>query len=131
MMLSVALTQMMDNTESIWFLNTPNSITPYDTISKTESPWIYAEIAMTQLIRQKDISEYRVKRIMESLKKAYSEGGKLEVEYDIDLGHLTTLSVDNLCTWERRWRMHSNGEQYIQGTGIHALDMLYQIVKAK
>ena len=41
MMLSVALTQMIDNTECLFFLNTPNSITPDTIINQTESPWIY------------------------------------------------------------------------------------------
>lgn len=55
MMLSVALTQMIDNTECLFFLNTPNSITPNTIINQTESPWIYSEIAMSRLIRKKNL----------------------------------------------------------------------------
>ena len=43
MILSVALTKMIDNTECIFFLNTPNSISASTIIDKTESPWIYSE----------------------------------------------------------------------------------------
>ena len=38
MMLSTALTMMIDKTECIFFLNTPNSITTSEVISKTNSP---------------------------------------------------------------------------------------------
>ena len=66
MMLSVALTQMIDNTECLFFLNTPNSITPDTIINQTESPWIYSEIATSQLIRKKKLEEYRQVALMES-----------------------------------------------------------------
>jgi len=52
MMLSTALTMMLDKTECVFFLNTPNSITTDSVISRTYSPWIYHEIAMTKLIKE-------------------------------------------------------------------------------
>lgn len=58
MIFSVALTQMIDNTECLFFQNTPNSITPNATINHTESPWIYFEIAMSRLIRKKELVKY-------------------------------------------------------------------------
>ncbi|MGL5262686.1 MAG: hypothetical protein ACRC9P_09930, partial [Bacteroides sp.] len=72
MMLSVALTQMIYNTECLFFLNTPNSITPKSIISQSESPWIYSEIATTRLIKLRKPREHRV----ESVVGSYSEGGK-------------------------------------------------------
>ena len=50
MMLSVALNQMIDNTECLFFLNTPNSVSIGASIGgTTPSPWIYSEIAMSRL----------------------------------------------------------------------------------
>ena len=59
MMLSTALTEMIDNTECIIFFNTPNSIslaTELDQIrkngkaAKTVSPWIYHELSIKIMI---------------------------------------------------------------------------------
>jgi hypothetical protein len=50
-MLSNALIQMVDQTECLFFLNTPNSIPIKDTVQdKTESPWLYLELMMSQVI---------------------------------------------------------------------------------
>lgn len=99
MMLSTALSMMIDNTKCILFLNTPNSISSHSIISKTESPWIYSEIAMTKLVRKKHIREYRLQRITES----FSSGGRLEkgldFEYVVDKEHLTKINSDVLGTW--------------------------------
>lgn len=125
MMLSTALTMMIDKAECILFLNTPNSITPYDVVSKTKSPWIYSEIAMTNLVRQKPVEEYRLERIVES----YSEGGEirkgLDVEYIVNTEHLTKIDVDDLSTWNTSWQFKGNkySDDYMQ----HALDILYYI----
>jgi hypothetical protein len=52
MMLASALTLMMDKTECVFFLNTPESIKTEDVIKKTASPWIYHEITMLHLIQK-------------------------------------------------------------------------------
>ena len=41
MMLSTALTMMMDEAECVIFLNTPNALSTKDIVHKTESPWIF------------------------------------------------------------------------------------------
>ncbi|WP_172196658.1 hypothetical protein [Saccharibacillus qingshengii] len=53
MMLSTALTKMMDKTETLFFLNTPNSINTQQAINKTYSPWIYHELATSEKLRKK------------------------------------------------------------------------------
>ena len=54
MMLSAALTSMIDKSECLLFLNTPNTINTKDVIEqKTKSPWIYLEIQISQLVRKK------------------------------------------------------------------------------
>ena len=52
MMLSTALANMIDKTECIMFLNTPNSVSTRDTKLKTYSPWIYNEIEITRIIEK-------------------------------------------------------------------------------
>ena len=125
MMLSTALTMMIDNTECVMFLNTPNSVTPNDVINKTESPWIYSEIAMTRLIRQRPVNDYRLQRITES----FSEGGKLEkslkVEYNIQTDHLKRIDANTLNKWLNQWEY--KGEKYSSDYSVHPLDILYKL----
>jgi hypothetical protein len=59
MMLSTALSMMIDKAECLFFLNTPNSIQATEAIDRTKSPWIYHEISISSLIRKRRLSEYR------------------------------------------------------------------------
>lgn len=133
MMLSVALAQMIDSTECLFFLNTPNSISPESIISQTESPWIYAEIAMTQLIRKKELDNYRVKLLNES-QETFSTGGRiLRIKYDLPTDHLADIDVDNLTDWTKNWvNLGTQSKicpQYPANSSIHALDKLYELIK--
>lgn len=129
MMLSVALTQMIDNTECLFFLNTPNSITPNTIINQTESPWIYSEIATTHLIRRRHFSEYRLKRTVES----FSEGGRPTpcIIYNIPIDHLTDIDNRVLNNWKKSWLTevytHHKLRQYSEDLSVHALDKLYEL----
>lgn len=60
-MLTIALQKMIDRCECVLFLNTNQSILPYEKTLRdaTDSPWIYSEIVCTQLIRHKELKEYR------------------------------------------------------------------------
>ena len=100
MMLSTALSMMIDRTECLIFMNTPNSVTVSDIITKTESPWIYSEIAMTKLIRNKKLEEYRPKQLE---KKSYNEAfaQQIVVKYDISLEHLEELNNHDLEFWNK------------------------------
>lgn len=127
MMLSVALSQMIDNTECLFFLNTPNSITPGTIINQTESPWIYSEIATSRLIRKKPRKEYRLKRMVES----FSEGGK--IRYDLPIDHLTDIDDGVLYDWEKSWQTKAPFNHYFiqhsENSKVHPLDKLYEITK--
>lgn len=131
MMLSVALSQMIDNTECLFFLNTPNSITPRTVIQQTESPWIYSEIAMSRLIRRKPLNEHRIQRITES----FSSGGELRVKYFLPTDHLITVDSDTLLDWQKNWNNRSDVgtknkyPQYTLDFKHHALDDLYELIK--
>lgn len=132
MMLSVALTQMIDNTECLFFLNTPNSITPDPNSNQTESPWIYSEIAMSRLIRKKELEEYRDVALMES-QRAFAEGGTLDFRYDLSTEHLTEINEAVLRIWEDSWySLSSPNHEYLQypkKIRVHPLDKLYELTK--
>ena len=131
MMLSVALTQMIDNTECLFFLNTPNSLTPGTIINQTESPWIYSEIATTRLIKRRHFSEYRLKQVVES----FSKGGKITppIKYGLQVDHLTDIDNRVLSNWADSWQDVDNRNhsfpQYSENLEVHALDKLYKLTK--
>ena len=111
MMLSTALTMMIDKAECLFFLNTPNSIKTLETINKTKSPWIYSEIAISQLIRKKKLREYR-----REITKAFSKGGRIDesliVNYEVFLGHLKEIDEENLEEWRKAYSNVSLHEKY-------------------
>lgn len=117
MMLSTALSKMMNNCECLIFLNTPASISSEDYINgdTTNSPWIYSEIAMTRLIQKRTPGQHRRTALAKALEILEES---LQVEYQINLGHLTKLTVDHLNDWMKKCP---------SGVGYEALDVLYQI----
>lgn len=130
MMLSTALTMMIDKTECIFFLNTPNSITTSEVISKTKSPWIYSEIATTKMIRKKPLNSYRMRRVAES--ELYSTGGSLKkslnVEYEVNTDHLITISNFHFINWKNNWPIN---KPYSSDYSQYALDILYKMTTDK
>lgn len=120
MMLSTALSKMIDKTECLFFYNTPQSISSSNIISKTESPWIYSEITMTQLLRH-NMPE-RIKRKIADT-KTFSKGGvteRLQIEYEVDLTHLVDIDADTLNSWQK-----------CGAKGERALDKLYELKPIK
>lgn len=129
MMLSTALSEMMDKTECIIFFNTPNSINMENELGKirsgkkTLSPWIYHELSMTTLLRE--TTPDRKKAILEHY--AQREDDKPKISYDVSkfLEGLVTLTDDNLSLWKQNW-----DRRPIKLTE-EALDVLYEIVAPK
>jgi len=101
LMLSTALNRMIDNCECIFFLNTPNSISSNEIVSRTKSPWIFSEIATTQIIRKTTPKRLKRETIM------FAKGGTLNesvlesltIEYDLELSHLTEFIFSDLEKW--------------------------------
>ena len=119
MMLACALAQMMDSCDCVIFLNTPSSVMPDDTIKKTESPWIYQEIAFSRLIRRQRQKDYKSSnRLFDSDQR----GGELSVCYNISLDHLIKINADTFKTWEKSLRSIN---------GHETLDLLYEITDGK
>ena len=118
MMLAMALFKMIDKTECLFFINTPSSVDVANCIengNKTISPWIYAELEMSRLVRKRNLLEYRSenKAIFESYQDVLKHD--LVISYDVILEHLINLSGDELLEWER----------YKIAKSKEALDILY------
>lgn len=97
MMLSVALNKMIDKTECIFFLNTPESVSIKDTVQNTTfSPWIYSELFTSEVIRKQELSRYRKGQLE---KRAMFESSELIIRYDISIEHLIELIDVDLLKW--------------------------------
>jgi len=121
MMLSVALLQMMDASECILFLNTPSAVLPADAIesggnSATPSPWIYAEIAMTRLLRK------NTHRGIERIARKRDDLGEVIALYPADVAHLSNLGLPDLGNWRKAFQAARREEPR-----THALDVLYRM----
>lgn len=111
MMLTVALTRMINNCECLFFLNTPNSILPENSVKdRTLSPWIYTECSMISLIKERSPREHRV--VQENFSKSMES---LKIAYDLDT-NLQNLPFEQLTKW-----VNQNFQNKYQ-----ALDYLYQ-----
>ena len=99
MMLFNAIAKMIYNCEALFFYNSSNSVCPTDVISKTLSPWIYSEIAMTNLVKKRDPKEHR------TMSKSLSEGREnfsaqpLKIEYNLNLSQFESIDADKLNQW--------------------------------
>lgn len=119
LMLATALNRMIDNSECICFLNTPNSISSNDAVSRTKSPWIFSEIATTQVIRKKTPDRLKRETRMFSKGGAVNESASnnLFIEYDLELSHLVDFTIADLDKW-----IITNSS-----TANEALDNLYRL----
>lgn len=120
LMLNSALNKMIDNCEAVFFLNTPNSISAPNTISEsTRSPWIFSEIATTQIIRKKTPERLKQKTRTFSSKVTLSESARsqLNIEYQLELSHLTKLNLRTIQLWINKAKYSTQ----------NPLDLLYSI----
>ncbi|MCW3791478.1 hypothetical protein OM416_07795 [Paenibacillus sp. LS1] len=131
MMLSTAITQLMDKTECIVFLNTSNSITTDEAMKKTKSPWIFYELMMMKLIRKKTIKEHRHHVLLEYAELKKSAEASMKINYRISLDHLIPLSDKDLFSWKKTYSQNELYYPYPMSNGIKrvpfALDSLYEI----
>jgi hypothetical protein len=115
MMLSTALSMMIDRAECLFFLNTPNSINSYEKTDKTESPWIYLEIASSQIVEKKEPL-----RLVTEMFSSFEGGGEIKkamtMTHNLDLSHLSKLDFDDIIKWEEN-----------KSVKEHALDTLYRL----
>jgi hypothetical protein len=114
MMLSTALTMMIDKSECVFFLNTPNSLNTEDVIKRTMSPWIYSEITISRLIQRKKPARYV--RVQDSVQKSIESNFSLNLAYSVDTSHFRELTDDEIEEWIE-----------YDFSGSHPLDVLYKI----
>ena len=143
MMLSTALTEMIDNTECIMFYNTPSSVSLVDDLQMiksakkkvTLSPWIYHELATTSFVRSSKPT--RMISVLENviMHKAYSERNTLNIEYDVDkyLEKMIPITSEDLDLWRKNYAIlthKTDGDAILNINGcenIHPLDLLYNL----
>jgi hypothetical protein len=114
MMLSIALGKIINKSESIFFLNTSESLSTKDTIeNKTYSPWIYSEIFTANIIQK--IPPERYKHIINKHFASAEKKNKLSVEYLLELDEFIDLDYKDLIKWQNS---RTNDK--------HPLDILYK-----
>lgn len=125
MMLSSALSEMIDRTECIVFLNTPNSVsweTDLKSISQnknyvTLSPWIYHELSMSTMMRI--LLPQRSSFLLKNYESGYSHGSSpLRISYNINRQLLGFLTLEDIIL--EKWETNHNPD-------VHGLDELYDI----
>lgn len=106
MMLSTSISKMIDKSESVFFINTPNSISVSKNIKRvhsTLSPWIYFELEMVKRLRRKSNYGFGIEIINEqsimNFEKRINEKS-LDVEYEVSLKDMVKLSDNHLKKWE-------------------------------
>ena len=107
MMLSTALGIMIDRTECLFFLDSPNAISSVeDSIKNTESPWIYFENTISRLVNGKIPDRFK-NRVNEREERYFSAEGtneiqkSLAIEYKFEDNHLTVLNAEQLEGWRK------------------------------
>ena len=118
MILASALTEMIDNCECVFFLNTDNSvISGSEAINKnkTYSPWIYHEVFTTSIIHRKETG--RRAALEEQQIRDNAIKPLPQFIYNLDLTGMTNLNDDDILNW---WgKVNSNN--------AHPLDILYKL----
>lgn len=119
MLLSTALTKMIDNSEAIFFLSTNNSLNSIGQLT-TSSAWIYHELFTANYLRLKYPERKRtvVKRMRGGriLEGRISDG--FTMDFDVDLSMFHTLTFSNFKDWIKA--VYKNFER-------HPLDVLYTL----
>lgn len=121
MILSHALTKMIDNAECFIYLNTSNSTTRQDDNSiETASPWLFHELATVEFIEEKQPQFIHENFTCDSADNR-SYGPTLR--YSVDTKRLRELSLSQVKQWQDRFSRLSTARQ------LSALNLLYMIVE--
>ena len=126
-LLMIAIMQMINNCECLFFLNTPKSLSIDVTEKKlSESPWLFIEIGISKLI-PKGINSARRHNFLSSLTEAV-------LAFDIDTTHLIDLHFDSISEWEETYKLQKKtldlGKKINPSktlSEIYPLDILYSL----
>ena len=117
-MLLMALEKMIDNVETVFFLNTNNSISKFKP-DKTYSPWIYAELLCAKMIRKRKPNRYDSSVLSHTVNECKSIKKSCRIEYNAELKELIKLNAKDLLNWKNKYNILSEC----------ALDTLYSLRK--
>ncbi|MBP7496549.1 MAG: hypothetical protein KA792_02660, partial [Bacteroidales bacterium] len=117
MILSNAINKMIDNTECFLLINTANSINAIDLITRTDWPWLYNEITMSEIIRKKipDRIRKRLDLIVEQKYLMFLP----KIEFTENFEELIKLNTIDLKNWEEK--------KQESGDSKNSLDILYEL----
>ncbi len=109
-MLNIALQKMVDKSESVFLINTGQSISinsDSNSIDLTYSPWIYLELVCSEIVRKKPLSFYRYSTASyHSISESCRSDGRnedLTISYNAPTQHLIKINQDVLEKWERQF----------------------------
>lgn len=106
MMLMNSLNSLINSSEALIFLNTPNSITAKDVIKQeTISPWIFSEIETSKIINK--VTPQRLLKKTKFFSKSQQDyfslneslKSDLQISYELELGHLQKISYNDFDAW--------------------------------
>jgi hypothetical protein len=125
--LTMALAKLIDKTECLFLLNTPNVSKTSDVIKspQTHSPWLYFEMGISSLL-SKPLSTHRHKILTKSFSKLeiLTESKKLDVSLPLTDKHLTNIDGGDLVKWEKSFQIETRNNE-------HPLNKLYKLFPAK
>lgn len=100
MMLANSLTKMIDKTECLFFLNTPNSLFVQNCDMMTLSPWIHYELTTCKYIRINCPERHKPKILSERTDSIPKQATyKKPVSYRLDLSSLTKVTESFIDMW--------------------------------
>lgn len=116
--LASSLTEAIDKSECVFFLNTKNSVISGDKVKsdKTYSPWIYHEVYTASTIRQKKPNRRPVCESRDSTLSLLVYQKLPTITYGLNLSNMKKLDINSLNEWV---------SLYGKETTSHALDVLY------
>jgi hypothetical protein len=115
MMLSYALTRMIDRTECFIFLESHNSATAKESVNGTYSPWIFHELATVDTIEPKEPTRL-VRKSASQRDEVVTESFSLKIKYPLLGKRLREIDSSDLSSWAAS----------AQRSQAHSLDLLYQ-----
>lgn len=125
--LATALTSMIDCTECLLFLNTPQSLSAAEAAAEaaTYSPWIYHEVSSAAVIRERSREDHRAeKRAGRPDGQVHAEHRDLQIYYRLTtpLSRFIPLGAQQLDAWVENWTAKPRGS---------ALDSLYALFASR
>lgn len=126
MILNTALAKMIHQTECLIFVNTENSTIKENITdeSKTLSPWIYSELALSKIIEPQ---EYNISNLKHSFILNESEERQIPIVLHAETEHLKILTTNHLINWAtciEQIRRDPEGNQIMASDSLLVLYMI-------